>query len=92
MKWTAFKTPAKAGVSGIFKNLGIVERSKAKTMKGLLTGTTYNIDTESVFTKNPDRDKKIAKFFFSTLDGGAKISGEIVGVYPKKKMISLFGA
>lgn len=89
VNWTAFKTPAKAGVSGVFKNLGINNRSPDKSLKGILTGATYKIDTESVFTKNPARDKKIAKFFFSTLDGGAQISGKIVGMFPKKKQISL---
>lgn len=89
VKWTAFKTPAKAGVSGIFKKLGMSKRGIGKSLKGVLTGATYKIDTESVFSKNPGRDVKIAKFFFSTLEGGAQISGEILGMYPKKKRISL---
>jgi hypothetical protein len=89
VKWTAFKTPAKAGVSGIFKKLGMSKHGMGKSLKGVLTGATYKIDTESIFSKNPGRDIKIAKFFFSTLEGGPQISGEILGMDPKKKRISL---
>ncbi|MCT4641703.1 MAG: YceI family protein [Bacteriovoracaceae bacterium] len=76
--WTAFKTPAKVGVSGRFKSLGLKkEIFSAASIKEAITGVSFNINTMSTWTRNNARDAKIIKFFFSGHKDGFKITGKI---------------
>ena len=82
LTWTAFKTPAKAGVPGSFDKYGIEKEYRGKKLKDALTSVKFNIDTKSVNTKNEARDAKIAKFFFGNM-AGDYIKGKIKS-YAKK--------
>ena len=63
--WTAFKTPAKKGVSGLFDKVTYTPaRKEGKNFKEILVGSTLNIDTNSVNSNNEGRDKKLQKEFF----------------------------
>jgi polyisoprenoid-binding protein YceI len=76
LEWTAYKTPAKAGVEGRFKELGVEKDLSADSLKGLLEGIEFNIDTASTRTKNTARDANIVKHFFQQVAGGLMIKGK----------------
>ena len=64
----AYKTPLKIGVGGEFNNVGYVNNTKtAKNLSVLLKGSTVSINTGSVDSANPIRDKKLVDFFFNTM-------------------------
>lgn len=69
VKWTAFKTPAKVGVSGSFKKFTFDGKTKGTSAKDIAYGLGLKIDHQTVDTANAARDAKIAKFFFSTIKG-----------------------
>ncbi len=81
--WEAFKTPAKAGVKGEFKGFDIKPSKTKAQLKDILLGSTFSIDSSSVFTKNPARDKKIVSNFFSKVE----IKGKVTQV--KQKVLTL---
>ena len=63
--WTAFKTPAKKGVGGLFDILHYTPAQKeGKNFKEILVGATLTIDTTSVNSHNKGRDKKLVTQFF----------------------------
>lgn len=67
VSWVAFKTPAKVGVKGSFKNVKRAGKQKGENLKDLLTGQTVTLSFEDLFTKNPARDKNIKEAFFGNL-------------------------
>lgn len=75
VSWTAFKTPAKLGVGGQFRELGLPKSIEASSLEELFNKTTFNIDSASVYTRNSARDAKIVKFFFQPMMGGLNITG-----------------
>lgn len=87
LKWTAYKTPLKAGVSGLLKNISL-QSSSNDSIASLISSTSFTIATgpKSVDTKNPARDGKISKFFFSSAKDNGKISGK-VSSYKKDKLV-----
>ncbi|EQC43893.1 YceI family protein [Bacteriovorax sp. Seq25_V] len=82
IQWTAFKTPAKAGVKGSFDKITITPVKNKTAFDTLLKGSKFSVDTASVNTANPGRDAKLKEFFFM----GTKIDGVVTGV--SKKMIT----
>jgi polyisoprenoid-binding protein YceI len=82
--WTSFKTLAKVGVSGTFKDVTFSGSNKANSIKEVISNSNFKINTASVFSKNAGRDKKISKFFFSTMKGGHSIQGTVSKVTKKK--------
>lgn len=79
VEWTAFKTPKKVGVGGKFLNFKIKD-VKGKSLADSVKGTTFEIDSQSVSTGNPDRDKKLVTFFFQTKEKPIKISGKFISL------------
>jgi len=66
--WKAYKTLAKLGVGGAFTSVNYVPASKeGKNFKELLVGSSVNIDTTKIDTKNPKRDDTLVKMFFKKL-------------------------
>lgn len=64
----AYKTPLKIGVGGEFNSILYINNTKiAKDLPTLLKGSTVNINTSSVDSANPARDKKLVDFFFNTM-------------------------
>ena len=89
IKWEAFKTPAKVGVGGQFKKVSINSKKKGKSISDIVNSAKIVIDASSVSTKNKGRDLKIAKFFFSTMEGGSKIDVRTVETTRDKILISV---
>lgn len=76
VEWVAYKTPSKVGVGGMFTELGIAKKKHtAGSISGLFKGMDFSISTNSVSTKDKQRDKKIYSFFFK---GSPKIKGEVL--------------
>lgn len=88
VKWTAYKTLKKIGVSGTFSEIKFSAK-KSNSVKNLLQSASFHIKTESVESKNAARDVKIAKFFFSTMNGGPFITGKVTKVEKDKVIIAL---
>jgi polyisoprenoid-binding protein YceI len=74
VKWIAYKTPRKVAVQGEFKKFSF-KTTNAEDWVGCLKDATFDIDSSSVSTGNPDRDKKIVNNFFTDKGKTIKISG-----------------
>lgn len=64
----AFKTPLKIGVGGEFNSVEYINTNKsASDLQTLLRGSKVSINTSSVDSANPARDKKLVDFFFKKM-------------------------
>ena len=84
IEWKAFKTAKKVGVKGEFKKFKIEHKPTADILTSI-NGATIEIDSSSVATMDPSRDKKIVDNFFSTMAGDKKIKATIQNVEGKTK-------
>ncbi len=74
VRWTAYKTTSKKGVSGIFDNFLVkIPKDTLWSMKEAIPHTKFVIAPSSVNSGNEGRDAKLVKYFFKTLGG---ISGQ----------------
>ena len=64
VKFTAFKTYAKKGVSGVFDTVALSNK-KADDVKSLLLNAAVDINTASVNSGNKGRDAKLVNAFFN---------------------------
>ncbi|MCF8275542.1 MAG: YceI family protein [Flavobacteriales bacterium] len=80
VKWTAFKTTEKVGVSGTFDTLNIAGTKAANTIVDVFSNASFSIPVSSVNSANPDRDKKIFEHFFGTMSETATLTGRVIGV------------
>lgn len=81
--WTAFKTPKKVGVEGTFTDLKFEGPMSGNSMDEVIKASTFLIKTDSVETKDPARNIKIAQFFFKKMNGDASISGKVASMDDK---------
>jgi hypothetical protein len=79
LTWTAFKTTARKGVRGTFKEFQATP-GKAGSVKDILLNLQFNINTSSTDSKEADRDAKIVKYFFGTMMNTNNIIGSITSV------------
>ncbi|MGC9351785.1 MAG: YceI family protein [Sulfurovum sp.] len=79
--FTAFKTPAKVGVSGSFNTVEIAGQKSAESVEAMLNGLSVKIHTKSVNSGNEERDKKLVNDFFHIQFTHA-IEAKIVSVKP----------
>lgn len=79
IKWTAFKTPKKVGVSGKFTSFD-VKTAPAQDINTAIKNATFSINTGSVDSGAPDRDNKIKKYFFSVKNKPITIAGKVVSM------------
>lgn len=84
VRWTGYKTPAKAGVSGGFSNITISNVKSAPKAKDALRGAKFTIKSASTSSGDKVRDIRIS----TLLLGGAEgvIKGEFAG-FKKKHML-----
>ena len=87
VEFKAFKTPLKIGVKGGFDKIALHSK-EAGTLQDMLLGTSVVIDTASVNSKNPGRDKKLVHSFFN-VQGVAKIEAKIVKVDSKVLTVAI---
>lgn len=81
VKWTAFKTPQKVGVSGTFTDLKYSGNNTGTSLETALKDASLVIDSSKIDTGNPARDTKIIKFFFSNAMGDNKITAKVKSVH-----------
>lgn len=86
--WTAFKTPAKAGVNGTFTDTRITTKT-AKNIQELMNNATFSINTKSSSTKDSARDANINKNFFSLFKAPGQITGKVLKVTDKKVNVAI---
>ncbi len=82
LKWTAYKTTARIGVSGTFDEFEITPGKNTNTVKGLLDQLTFDIPVSTTNSENEERDGKIMTTFFGTMMNTQSITGsfkEVVG-------------
>jgi polyisoprenoid-binding protein YceI len=65
VKFTAFKTPAKKGVSGGFNTVEVVGQTSSQSVEEMLNGLGVTIATKSVNSGNETRDEKLVSSFFN---------------------------
>jgi len=87
IKWTAFKTPKKLGVTGSLPNYSVSGKMKGSSVADLLTGQKIDIRVNKVASGNEGRDVKIVKFFFGGLVGGDTMTAKVKDV--TKDMINM---
>lgn len=83
LEWTAFKTNQRKGVKGTFKNITVKAKSAA-TISELIKGLTFSIDTFSVNSGDPARDKTLLEFFFKKAIKDGKINGSVKKITDKE--------
>ena len=88
VKWTAFKTARRIGVSGIFPNVSF-SGGKGKTIHDALKDVSFVINTQHIETGDKIRDGKIATIFFGSMENGKKILGKIDRVGRSYAQVSL---
>jgi polyisoprenoid-binding protein YceI len=84
-QWTAFKTTAKVGVSGGFNEIEVTSEDSDDPM-AVLKSMEFKMNTASVETNNEDRNGKVAKHFFETINT-AEITGNVVAINEDGKCI-----
>lgn len=86
VKWEAFKTSHKIGVNGTFDSVKYNSVApEGKNFREILVGSSVEIDTSSVNSKNEDMDKTLVKYFFKQLRTD-KITAKIVDIKSNKRV------
>lgn len=77
VNWTSFKTTEKVGVGGTFNQVMVKGGEKSTKITDVLSGINFTIMTESTFTKDESRDKKIIESFFGAMNATDLIVGQV---------------
>jgi len=87
VKFTAFKTYAKKGVSGVFDHVSLTT-NKGNDIVTVLKNTTAVIDTSSVNSGNRGRDAKLVSKFFE-VQGVKAIDAKIINVKKDTLLVAI---
>ncbi|MDA8594960.1 YceI family protein [Flavobacteriaceae bacterium] len=74
--WTAYKTTEKVPVQGEFKEVTVMG-AQGNSIIEAINNTKFDVPVSSIFTNNPDRDKKITDHFFSVLINSLDLTGSL---------------
>lgn len=88
VKFTAFKTAAKKGVSGGFDAVEVVGKKPSESIEEMLNGLGVTIATKSVNSGNEARDKKLVSSFFN-IQFNHKITAKIVEVKKESLIVEI---
>lgn len=77
LNWIAFKTTDRVGVNGSFKTINVTIPDSVYSIKEAIENVAFDVDVNSVFTNNPERDETLRKYFFGSLEDDGKIYGEV---------------
>jgi len=80
-QWTAFKTTARVGVRGTFNNIKVTSDASDDPMV-VLKSMSFKMETSSVETNNEDRNAKVVKHFFETINTPV-ITGKVLSINEK---------
>ncbi len=87
MKWTAYKTTARIPVSGTFKQIEWKNLQQASSPVECVKNLYFKINTSSIFTDNPERDKTLYEYLFGQMLEGNFIEGRVAEVDKKNHRI-----
>lgn len=87
--WTAFKFTEKTAVGGAFDTLTVAGGQGMDAPWKALDGLTFEIDTASVNSKNPERDAKIKQHFFGGMSETTTIKGKVKANSAGKATLSI---
>lgn len=79
MEWTAFKFTEKAPVKGTFTEINIEGTKESDDPMTILSTMRFSIPVNSVSSQNEDRDGKIVKSFFGTINT-ERLTGKVVNL------------
>ncbi len=85
VKFTAYKTPLKLGVSGTFPKKTLAKAAKGDSWDKATLNNKITIDASEIETGDKARDKKIAKFFFEN----KSLEATVTRISEKKKQLTL---
>ncbi|MGB0777326.1 MAG: YceI family protein [Flavobacteriaceae bacterium] len=74
--WTAYKTTDKVPVQGEFKEVTVMD-AQGNSIIEAINNTKFDVPVSSIFTNNPDRDKKISDHFFGVLINSMDLTGSL---------------
>jgi polyisoprenoid-binding protein YceI len=77
VRWKAFKTTDKVGVPAKFDEVNVSAGPKSTKVTDILEKIKFNIPSASTNTANKDRDMKIVKHFFGTMENTDLIVGQV---------------
>ena len=80
VKWTAFKTTEKVGVSGSFDTISVNGIQTSNSATEMFANADFSIPVSTINSSNPDRDKKILEHFFGTMVETSTLNGKVLGV------------
>lgn len=80
LQWTAYKTTAKVGVSGSFKDFTVNPGVSYGTVSTLLDQLEFSIPVSSTNSENEERDGKIVASFFGSMMNTENITGKFTSV------------
>lgn len=80
VKWTAFKTTEKVGVSGSFDTISVNGIQTSNSATEMFANADFSIPVSSINSSNPDRDKKILEHFFGTMVETSTLNGKVLGM------------
>lgn len=86
-EWVAYKTSEKKGVPGGFNDIKVTSVSSDDPMI-VLGSLNFEINTASVETNIEDRNKKISKHFFETINT-AVIKGKVLSIDENKTVFEI---
>lgn len=89
LEWTAYKTSDKLPVKGTFKKYTVNNTSPSKVIEELISSTSFEIETNSVYTGNDMRDNLLKEFFFGVMLNTDKITGSFKNVKDGKGTVVL---
>ena len=88
VQWTGFKLEAKAGVSGVFDSVTVSNLTASSDAATAITGAAFEIQTQSIFSKDSLRDWKLANILFGGMETPV-ISGEIKSVADGRAIVAV---
>ncbi len=89
IKWTAYKTTAKVPVGGTFTDVEWKNFVQAGLPEQALRKLYFKINTRSIFTDHPDRDKTLFEYLFAKMLEGNYIEGRVAGIDTGAKKIKV---
>lgn len=84
LSWTAYKFTEAVGVNGRFDQITINGNGVGESVEAVIKNASFAIPISGINTGLPERDEKIKKFFFGTLDNSDTLTGKIVEVQSQK--------
>ena len=86
VNFEAYKTAAKIGVNGSFDKVNYKAlRESGKNFREIFVGSTVDIETSSINSKNRARDSKLVEFFFKKMSS-ENITAKILNITSDKRI------